>query len=146
MSSIDQLITSLQLEPHPEGGFYRETWRSQLQLSVESLPEGYQGARSAGTCIQFLLRTGERSRLHRVLSDELWLHQQGDPIRLTMTPSRESAEVHRPLLGAEPGAVLQAMVPGGWWQAAQALPGDRGYALVACVVVPGFDFKDFELG
>lgn len=143
-SQAEILIDHLGLQPHPEGGWYRETWRSEHVIPSGTLT-GYPGARSAGTCIHFLLPAGERSRLHRVRSDELWIHQEGDPVRLRRHLEREGLpdEVR---VGPVPGALPQALVPGGWWQEAEPEAGEHGYALLACVVVPGFEFEDFELG
>ena len=134
--SAQSLIKEFGLEPHPEGGYYRETWRSPREVE----PEGYPGARAAGTAILFLLPAGDKSRPHRVRSDELWLHHRGDPIRLTLTSPEEEKEVIT--LGLEQP---QGVVPGGYVQEAEPLGDAEGYALVSCVVVPGFDFEDFEL-
>jgi uncharacterized protein len=137
-----QLIENLQLQPHPEGGFYRETWRSELTLSQFSLPVGYGGERAAGTAILFLLPTGHFSRWHKVRSAELWFHQAGDPLELSITEHLDEAS-QTLVLGRD--ICFQAVVPPNYWQKAQPLAGENGYALVACVVVPGFDFADFEL-
>lgn len=141
-AEIVQLIDKLQLQPHPEGGFYRETWRSDLCLPQEILPAGYTGDRSAGTAILFLLPTGHCSQWHRVRSAELWLHQGGDPLELVIaeTVAGESQTI---ALGQD--CTFQAVVPPNYWQRATPISGTAGYALVACVVVPGFDFADFEL-
>ncbi|MEM8834492.1 MAG: cupin domain-containing protein [Planctomycetota bacterium] len=137
----NEVIERYGLMPHPEGGFYRELHRSNVTIAREALPSGYPGHRAMCTSILFLLRTGERSAWHRVRSEELWLHQSGDPLRLGMG---ETTETTRDVTLAWRGA-LQAVVPPGWWQEAEALPGDSGYALVGCVVAPGFDFEDFEM-
>lgn len=139
--AVQDLIQSLNLQMHPEGGFYRETWRSDLSLPQSILPPGYTGDRVAGTAILFLLPTGHSSRWHRVKSAELWFHQAGDPLALTIAASiePESPSIY---LGRDR---FQAVVPPHWWQKAQPIGEDAGYSLVACVVVPGFDFEDFEL-
>jgi uncharacterized protein len=139
---VHQLIETLQLQPHPEGGFYRETWRSDLSLPQSVLPAGYIGDRSAGTAILFLLPTGHCSRWHQVRSAELWFHQAGDPLELSMT---EQLEAESQPLQLGQGSCFQAVVPPNYWQKAQPLAGKNGYALVGCVVVPGFDFADFEM-
>jgi uncharacterized protein len=139
---IVQLIDKLQLQPHPEGGFYRETWRSDLCLPQSILPAAYTGDRSAGTSILFLLPMGHCSRWHRVRSAELWFHQAGDPLELAMTETLDGAS-QTIQLGRD--YAFQAIVPPNYWQKATPVPGAAGYALVACVVVPGFDFADFEL-
>ena len=140
--AVIALIDNLQLQPHPEGGFYRETWRSDLCLPPAVLPSGYTGSRSAGTAILFLLPTGHRSRWHRVRSAELWFHQAGDPLELGIAADL-NGESQTICLGRD--YCWQAIVPPNYWQQAQPLVGSAGYALVGCVVVPGFDFTDFEL-
>jgi uncharacterized protein len=141
-AEIALLIDRLQLQPHPEGGFYRETWRSDLCLPRSILPANYTGDRSAGTAILFLLPTGHFSRWHRVRSAELWFHQAGDPLELVMAENVDGA-TQTINLGRD--YTFQAIVPPNQWQKARPLPGEAGYALLACVVVPGFDFADFEL-
>jgi len=137
------LIRMLGLQAHPEGGWYRRTWRS----GVEFEPAGYPGRRAAATCITFLLAAGEVSRWHRVRSDELWLWQGLGPLRLRLGGSGPApAPAPELVVGPDPAAghLLQALVPGGAWQAAEPLT--AAGALVGCVVAPGFDFADFELG
>jgi uncharacterized protein len=140
--AVRDLIQALDLQAHPEGGFYRETWRSDLLLPQSALPDGYDGTRAAGTAILFLLPTGHSSRWHRVKSAELWFHQAGDPLKLSIAASIEP-EPPPIYLGRD--RCFQAVVPPKWWQKARPLDGDAGYSLVACVVGPGFDFADFEL-
>ncbi len=126
------LIASLRLKPHSEGGFYRETHRS------EATVEAHGGTRSAVTSILFLLPAGQRSAPHRVRSDEVWMHHQGDDLRLIV----DGEEV---LLGQDPPASFQVTVPGGSIQEAVPVDGPEGFVLVGCVVAPGFDFADFEM-
>lgn len=125
-------VDKLDLEPHPEGGYFKETWRSERVLELEE----YEGPRHAGTCIYFLLETGQRSAWHRVASDELWLWHAGDPMRLSI----RGGETH--VLGEDR---FQVVVPAGEWQSSEPADGPHGYSLVGCVVVPGFDFADFEM-
>lgn len=130
----DAIAKELALSPHPEGGFYRETWRSPRTV------EGPGGApRAASTSILFLLPPGHRSDWHLVTSDEIWLHQQGGPLELHLLDD----EGHR-VVRLGPGGVPQAVVPAGVWQAARPAA-DEG-VLCGCVVAPGFDFADFTLG
>jgi uncharacterized protein len=124
----------LNLTPHPEGGYYRETYRSPVTFT----PPGYPGERALATAILFLLPAGVRSARHRVRSDELWLWQGGEAMMLDVDGS---AHVVGPATDA--GHALQGLVPGGAWQS--ATPAADGWSLVACVVAPGFDFDDFEL-
>lgn len=144
---VAELIERLDLSPHPEGGWYRETWRSPVVVSAEALPPGYPGERAVMTSIYYLLPTGVRSRLHRVRSEELWLHHQGDDLELGIGSTREDASEpsSRRRLGQAAPTVMQAIVPAAYWQEAEALPGPHGYALLGCVVAPGFEFEDFEM-
>jgi predicted cupin superfamily sugar epimerase len=126
------------LTPHPEGGYYRETYRSALT----STPPGWPGSRSLATAILFLLPAGERSAWHRVRGDELWLYQSGAPMELQID---ERVALVGPDHSA--GHELQVLVPGGAWQSATPARGrsEDTWSLVACVVAPGFDFDDFDL-
>lgn len=136
--TADDLIQSLGLTPHPEGGFYRETFRAAL-LPAE-LPG--RGARAACTAIYFLLRRGDFSAFHRVASDEIWHHYQGSPVELHLLDEAGPRQV---LLGSgfEAGEEPQRVVPAGVLQAARVTTGD--FALVGCTVAPGFDFADFAM-
>lgn len=157
---VEQIITRLGLQPHPEGGWFREVHRSPVVLPAGALPEGYDpsvrgGDRCAVTSILFLLPSGGRSRWHRIQSEEIWLHQQGDDVRLLMrAPGKQEAPTsdlpgagadREIILGQGENASFQAVVPRQWWQSAEALPGECGHALVACIVAPGFEFADSEL-
>jgi len=137
-------IEALGLVAHPEGGWFRETYRSAEQLPRAALPERYAGARSFGTSILFLLRRGEASSLHRIASDEVWHHHHGGP--LCVHGIDPDGAHHRLLLGPDldAGQRLQAVVPAGWWFGAEVMEGE--YGLVGCTVAPGFDYADFELG
>jgi len=134
MDEADRIIAELQLAPHPEGGWFRETWRA--------VAEG-GGGRSPGTAIHFLLRAGERSHWHRVDADELWLWHAGSRIELSIADA-DSRGFESFALGGDVtrGYRPQQRVPANRWQAAVA---PEGWALVSCIVVPGFDFTGFEL-
>jgi predicted cupin superfamily sugar epimerase len=137
------LAELLDLAPHPEGGWFRETYRSKAAFD----PPGYGGPRAAATAIYYLLGPGDRSRWHTVRSDELWLWHRGGPLELLLggTDEQPAAEPARIVLGGDPGAgeQPQATVPAGTWQAAR--PASATEVLVSCVVSPGFDFEDFHL-
>ena len=137
------LAAQLELEPHPEGGWYRQTWAS----PVEVAPPGYDGARASATAIYFLLMPGEASAWHVVRSDELWLWHRGGPLTLQLCadPQQPGEPVVDLVLGpdVETGQVPQAVVPGGVWQA--AAPATDEAVLVSCIVSPGFDFADFAM-
>lgn len=132
--AANALIRTLDLAPHPEGGWYRETWRS------ESIP-GADGAATSASSILFLLTRGQRSRWHRVPGAEIWIHQGGGALVLR---SVDAGRLARARLGPDAGAgdSLQAVVPPGAWQDAACV---SEFSLVACVVVPAFRFETFEL-
>ena len=132
------LVALLQLRPHPEGGHFREVFRSSAMVR----PADGRADRSALTTIDFLLVRGERSAWHRVRSDEAWHLLEGGPLRLWLMPPTLDA-VHAATLGAldAHGAAPRHVVEAGWWQAAEPL-GD--YAYVGATVGPGFDFADFD--
>lgn len=143
---LPEWASSLGLQPHPEGGWYAETYRSRVVIPVSSLPAGYPGPRASATGILFLLNPGEESAWHRVRSDELWLHHRGGRLDLVLGgDGDEPVEKERVVVGSDPsaGEALQALVPAGHWQRARPL--DAEPVLVGCVVTPGFDFADFTL-
>ncbi|MGK5551395.1 cupin domain-containing protein [Actinomadura kijaniata] len=132
---------ALDLLPHPEGGWFRETWRTGRAFT----PDGYPGERSSATGIYFLLPPGEESIWHVVRSDEVWLWHRGGPLSLVLGGDGERpGEATTVTVGpdVEHGQVPQALVPAGVWQSARPA-GDRE-VLVSCVVSPGFDFADFR--
>lgn len=142
MTPRPPLARQLDLQPHPEGGWFRETWRSPVSFA----PEGYQGTRSAATAIYFLLHPGEQSRWHVVRSDELWFWHSGGPLTLRLGgDGAEPQETAAVFLGPDvtAGQHPQALVPAGCWQ--RAAPASDEAVLVSCVVAPGFDFADFRL-
>jgi len=143
MTEIPQWVGRLDLIPHPEGGWFRETWRSELMLDRSALPPQYDGPRAAGTAILFALLPGQESAWHAVRGAELWLYHRGSPVELEFGPDPGSAITH--VLGSdiEAGQCPQLLVPPGDWQ--RARPRGDEPSLVSCVVVPGFDFADFEL-
>ena len=132
-----RVIAALDLAPHPEGGFYRETTRGAMRLDLP------RGARATHTAIYFLLPSGAFSALHRVASDEVWHHYDGDPLELH-TIDTDGAHATT-LLGHDlaQGERPQHLVPAGVWQA--AIPRGERFALCGCTVAPGFDFADFEM-
>ncbi|GAA3729397.1 cupin domain-containing protein [Salinactinospora qingdaonensis] len=131
---------ALDLLPHPEGGWYRQTWRS----SVTVLPEGYPGPRPTATGIHFLLTPGEESCWHRVRSEEMWVFNRGGPLLLRLGGGGAHPEPAESFtLGPDvtAGHHPQVLVPAGTWQSAVPMAGET---LVSCFVSPGFDFADFE--
>jgi predicted cupin superfamily sugar epimerase len=137
----DQLISHLQLKPHPEGGFYAETFRSTLLVDSGEHP----ATRSASTAIYFLLRRQDVSVFHRVTSDELWHHYLGDPLELFLIDAQGSFSLQRLGTDFANGERPQALAPRNVLQAARVADGEHGFVLCGCTVAPGFDFADFEL-
>ena len=139
------LISALGLIKHPEGGWFRETYRSAGQIPEDALPECFNGLRSCCTAIYFLLEQGDYSALHRIKSDELWFFHGGASLTIHLLTADGNCSAIR--LGADiaAGEVLQAMVPAGTWFGAE-MSGGGEYSLVSCTVAPGFDFADFEMG
>jgi predicted cupin superfamily sugar epimerase len=137
-SRAEELTASLALAPHPEGGWFREWFRSPERVT----PGDGRGERSAMTAIWFLLPRGGRSRWHVLRSDEQWTFLEGEPLELaTLRPGVGTVRVQR-LGPSGAGAAPSLLVPAGTWQAARAA---QGHALVACTVSPGFEFEDFRL-
>jgi len=133
LTQVEALIRTLELKPHPEGGWYRETWRA----------EASPGERAAATAILFLLEAGRRSHWHRIDATELWLFHAGSALALR-TAASEAGPVRDLLLGPDipAGEQPQIRIAPGEWQSAEA---GRGWALVSCIVSPAFEFEGFEL-
>lgn len=132
MTDPDEVVGQLGLQPHPEGGWYRETWRAPTD----------DGSRGAGSAIYYLLRAGEESHWHRVDAAETWHLYAGGPLQLDL--SADGTTVDHRVLGLDlvAGQRPQHVVPGGVWQAARPL---AGWSLVGCTVSPAFEFAGFEL-
>jgi predicted cupin superfamily sugar epimerase len=144
LTVVDRPATAeaLDLVPHPEGGWYRQTWASPTRFA----PSGYGGERAAATAILFLLRPDEQSAWHRVRSDELWFWHSGGPLELRLGGSGDAPHSDTVIvLGGDVShrQQPQALVPGDTWQAARPAAGAE--VLASCVVAPGFDFADFTL-
>jgi predicted cupin superfamily sugar epimerase len=144
MNTIEDVVRLLQLKPHPEGGFYAETYRSPELIKHGALPQRFGGDRNFSTAIYFLLPAGVFSAFHRIQADECWHFYEGSP--LTIYVINEAGELSKIRLGRNitDGQVFQAIVPAGCWFA--SIPDQsEGFSLVGCTVAPGFDFADFEL-
>jgi uncharacterized protein len=151
--SAAEVVERLGLQPHPEGGFFRETFRAAGETQTA------RGPRALATGVLFMLAHGSHSRFHRLCGEELWLHQAGAPVELVMLPAAAGSGSPKTLVLGTPGARPrcgpiaadgcrpQALVPAATWQAARVVHTGTGpdWGLVACMVVPGFDFADFEL-
>ena len=146
MAERSPLIDALGLEPHVEGGYYRELWRSEVLLPQPLLGEPYRGARASASSIYFLLHPGEVSAWHVIVSAELWLYHLGSPLTLTLGGDG-GAPVARAGYTLGPGVLMgerpQLVVPPGVWQTARNSGTEP--TLVSCVVSPGFHMDDFRL-
>lgn len=145
MSESTRIIEQLQLLPHPEGGWYREVYRSDEMLQPASLPDRYSTAHCFSTSIYFLLKNDDFSAFHRISSDETWHFYKGSPVIIyCIFPDGSSSQV---ILGnnLDEGQVLQYTILRNCWFAARNQD-ENSFSLVGCTVSPGFDFSDFELG
>ena len=146
MVKVDEIISLLDLHPHPvEGGYFIETYRSDEEIPKEKLPDRYGSARLFSTAIYYLLTTDTFSAMHRLRSDEIFHHYVGDPVEMLQLMPDGSGKVVT--LGPDllNGMRPQVIVPRGTWQGARLREGGR-FALMGTTVSPGFDFEDYEPG
>lgn len=135
-------IDHLKLQPHPEGGFYKETYRSKESVPAGIVLRDSPGPRSFSTAIYFLLRAQDKSLFHRIKSDELWHYHAGDCLSIYIL-TKDGLITHALGKDIDEGQQLQVTVPANHWFGASL---DRGaYTLSSCTVSPGFDFQDFEM-
>jgi hypothetical protein len=144
--TADEIKRLLQLEAHPcEGGYFRQTWKSEEEIPLAGLPPRYSGSRAAGTAIYYLLEPSTFSEMHRLISDEVFHFYYGDAVEmLQLWPDGSSRMVQ---LGSDlaGGTLPQLVVPKGVWQGSRLVPGGK-VALIGCTVSPGFDYADYETG
>jgi predicted cupin superfamily sugar epimerase len=155
--NVDDIIRDLALAPHPEGGFYRETYRSEETVCEDALPERFTGDRALSTAIYYLLKQGQHSAFHRIRSDEIWHFYAGSDLLIHVI-NEDGGYTRMRLCGTMP----QAIVPAGSWFGAEpdarpsgfvndyaatqtVAPTEDSFSLVGCTVAPGFDFEDFQL-
>lgn len=143
MNNSDYWIKRLNLQAHPEGGYFSETYRSDEHVASDALPDRYTSKRSFGTSIYFLLNTESVSNFHRLSSDEIWHYHQGGSATIHMIAPNGELLSKRIGSNLVAGDALQVVIPHGHWFAAEIVEGD--YILVGCTVAPGFEFEDFEL-
>lgn len=141
---VKNIIASLELLPHPEGGWYHETYRAAETISTESLPERFGGERSFATAIYFILTSDTFSALHRIKADEQWHFYSGTALTIHVIDPDGNYQPIKLGSDLEKGETFQAVVPHGCWFGATVDAPDS-YALVGCSVAPGFDFADFEM-
>jgi uncharacterized protein len=139
-----QLIAQYNLKIHPEGGWYKETYKSEEQIPATALPGRFTGSRAFSTAIYFLLEQGNFSAFHRIKSDECWHFYAGDPLLVYVLQPGGNLQITQ--LGSDiaKGQVFQYVVPANCWFASRPAA-SAVYSFVGCTVAPGFDFADFEL-
>jgi predicted cupin superfamily sugar epimerase len=138
------MVNHYQMQPHPEGGFYKQTYRSNEYLNAEHLPERFGGERVISTAIYFLLEGNQFSAFHRIKSDELWHFYYGTSLNIYVIHKDGSLEIIKLGNNPEAGEQFQAVVKAGCWFASKLVKGE-GFSFVGCTVAPSFDFTDFEL-
>ena len=143
-NTIESIVEALGLQAHPEGGFYKETYRSKGSISKEELGGDYKGSRNYSTSIYFLLTSENFSAFHKIKQDEIWHFYDGSPIRLHMIDPLGNYSMQ--LIGRDlgNGELPQFIVPGGYWFASEVSESDS-FSFTGCTVAPGFSFEDFEL-
>jgi predicted cupin superfamily sugar epimerase len=144
MNSMETIIQELDLSPHPEGGYFRETYRSTGAISEAELDGPYEGERNFATSIYFLLHSETFSAFHKIHQDEQWHFYMGEPIKLHVIAPNGDYWWKDIGIDLSKGEVPQYTVPGGHWFAAE-VPTKDSFALTGCTVAPGFDFRDFQM-
>ncbi|WP_430413203.1 cupin domain-containing protein [Kordia sp.] len=141
---VQNLVENLKLLPHPEGGFYKEVYRSAHMISKEALQANFSGDRSYCTSIYFLLTSENFSAFHRIKQDEIWHFYGGSSLSVHVIDENGLYTEHKVGMDFRNGEQPQLVVPAGCWFAS-SVPKKDSYAFVGCTVAPGFDFDDFEL-
>jgi predicted cupin superfamily sugar epimerase len=144
MRSIEKLIEHYNLQPHPEGGWYKQTYKSPETIAAAALPKRFPGDRTFSTAIYFLLEKGNFSAFHRIKSDECWHFYAGGPLIIYMIDEEGKLESVTLGIDFEKGQLFQFVVPANTWFASRP-DAESEYCFVGCTVSPGFDFADFEL-
>lgn len=144
MTEAENIAKKLNMQPHPEGGYYKETYRSEGFISEASLDDDISGSRNYSTGIYFMLTSDTFSAFHRIKQDEMWHFYKGAPLRLHIIS--KSGDYSNVIIGndIEKGETPQFTVKSRDWFASEVI-GKNNYSLVGCTVSPGFDFRDFEL-
>lgn len=142
--TADYFIKHLQLQPHPEGGYFKETYRSTGTIAKQCLPAAFNGDRNYSTSIYFLLQQNDFSAFHRIRSDECWHFYEGGPLLIHVINEEGEYSCTRLGRSLDSGEVLQFVVPAMCWFASEPAPGTE-FSLVGCTVAPGFNFSDFEM-
>jgi uncharacterized protein len=144
MNTAEYWVQHLNLIPHPEGGFFREIYRSSISVEKKMLPLGYKDSRRLATSIYYLLRSEDISHFHRLRSDELWYYHFGSGVRIVIIDQEGHKQTK--LLGPkiEKAEHMQVLIPAGTIFGAEVIDSDS-FSLIGCAVTPGFEFEDFEM-
>ncbi|GAA4277826.1 cupin domain-containing protein [Aquimarina mytili] len=142
--SIENIVETLGMNPHPEGGFYKETYRSSGVIAKNGLEKSFNGDRNYCTAIYFLLTSDNFSAFHRIKQDEIWHYYKGSSLYVHVIDPNGEYKRHVVGVNIEQGESPQLVVPAGCWFASSVKDVDA-FSLVGCTVSPGFDFDDFEL-
>lgn len=144
MTPVKELIQQFGLLPHPEGGWYKETYRSMEEIPANALPQRFSGTRVFSTAIYFLLEQGNFSAFHRIKSDECWHFYTGEALEVFIIFPNGKLEIITLGNGIAAGRFFQYVVPANCWFASRPAA-KSSFCFVGCTVAPGFDFADFEL-
>ncbi|MBX7181173.1 MAG: cupin domain-containing protein [Bacteroidia bacterium] len=145
MLTAKDYIQQLELTAHVEGGYYKESFRSDLLLPSDALPERFTGDRVASTHIYFLLEFGQCSKLHRIASEEHWHFYAGNSLEIIELNTQNQLIIHKLGNRIEKGEKFHVVIQAGSWFGSRCTV-PNGFSLVGCTVAPGFDFNDFEMG
>ncbi len=143
-TEIDKIVRTLEMNPHPEGGFYKETYRSKGIIPENILGSSFSGKRNYCTAIYFLLTSDNFSAFHKIKQDEIWHYYQGSSLYVHVIDHNGKYKRYEVGINLDEGALPQLVVPAGYWFAS-SVKDANSYSLVGCTVSPGFDFEDFEL-
>ena len=144
MITPQQLIQQFALQQHPEGGWYKETYKSTELLPLAALPQRFNGDRSFSTAIYFLLEQGNFSAFHKIKSDECWHFYTGEPLVVYIISQQGALDIIELGNDINKGHVFQYVVPANCWFASRPAA-ESNFCFVGCTVAPGFDFEDFDL-
>lgn len=144
MVTVDQLIKQYALQVHPEGGWYKETYKSAEMIPSNALPARFSGQRAFSTAIYFLLEAGNFSAFHKIKSDECWHFYYGDPLLIYVIQQNGQLDIITLGNDIANGEIFQYVVPANCWFASRPAPKSR-FSFAGCTVSPGFDFADFTL-
>lgn len=144
MLTANALIKQFNLLPHPEGGYYKETYKATEYIAKNALPERFKADRFFSTAIYFLLEKGNFSAFHKIKSDECWHFYAGETLLVYVIHLTGNVEIIRLGNNIEKGEVFQYVVPANCWFASEPAA-DTNFSFVGCTVAPAFDFADFEL-